>query len=136
MRLDACRTRSRAAAAAVAAALLATTAAVALAGSSITKHQIEVISIPAGQTRTLTVPYPDALKYGNARYSGRVEVLAPPLRADRGRAPNLKQVRIVRAQSVLGGSDYQVRAHNANSVGTAAARLKVTATTVEPLPHG
>jgi hypothetical protein len=43
---------------------------------------------------------------------------------------------IVRAQSVLGGSDYQVRAHNANSVGTAAARLKVTATTVEPLPHG
>ena len=109
-------------------------AAAALAGTSITKHRIESVSVPAGQTRTLTVPFPDALEYGNARYSGRAEIRAP-LPGTKGRTPQLGKVKILEAQSVLGGSDYQARARNSNGAGTAAVRLVVTATTLEPLPH-
>jgi hypothetical protein len=36
---------------------------------------------------------------------------------------------------VLGGSAFQVRAHNGNAAGTATVQLQVIATTVEPLPH-
>jgi hypothetical protein len=89
--------------------------------------------LAAGQTRTVDVPYPDALKYGNARYSGRVTLAAT--RATTGKAPNLKLVEILSRGSALGGSEYQVRAHNGNAPGTAPVRLDVTATTVEPLPH-
>jgi hypothetical protein len=121
-------------AAAIAAAALLAAAAAALATSSITKHETGFISIPAGRTRTLSVPYPDALEYGNARYSGHAQVLEPrPPR--KGAAPDLAEVRIIAAMSVEGGSEYQVAAHNGNRAGTAAVRLEVTATTIEPLPH-
>jgi hypothetical protein len=115
-------------------ALVLCAAAFAATARPITKTNISVRSIPAGQTRTLTVPYPDALEYGNARYSAHVEVLRP-LPGAKGRAPVLTKVRILEKQSVEGGSAYQVRAHNGNVAGTAAVRLSVVATTVEPLPH-
>jgi hypothetical protein len=116
------------------AAVAALAAGAALAASSIVKRHSESTTIAAGQTRTLTVPYPDALKYGNARYSGSVMVLAPKAGV-KGRPPKLAKVRILEAQSVLGGSEYQARAHNGNAAGTAAVRFTVTATTLEPLPH-
>ena len=108
--------------------------AVAIAGTSIVKRHSAAIVIAAGQTRTLTVPYPDALKYGNARYSGHAVVLAPRLGAQ-GRPPTLAKVKILEAQPVLGGSEFQARARNGNAAGTAAVRVSVTATTIEPLPH-
>jgi hypothetical protein len=113
-------------------ALLA--AAAAVAANSVEKKHSESITIAAGQTRTLTVPYPDALKYGNARYAGRAVVLAPKGGA-KGLRPKLTKVKILEAQSVLGGSEYQARAHNGNGAGTAAVRFSVTAVTIEPLPH-
>jgi hypothetical protein len=121
------------AATAVGVAVLIATAS-ALAASSIIKSQIGSIRLRAGQTRTLTVPYPDALEYGNARYSGhvRIKLLAGKRPA---RPASVEKVRILEAESVEGGSAFQVRAHNANASGTAAVELVVTATTVEPLPH-
>jgi hypothetical protein len=126
-------TRRRLAVAATVVALAAT-AVVALAASQVVKHASKVVAVPAGATRTVTVPYPDALEYANARYRGHVSVLAPADSAP-GRAPDLVKVTIVRAGSVLGGSEYQARVHNGNSAGTAAVRISVVATTVEPLPH-
>jgi len=106
----------------------------AVAASSITKHNTGSFSLPAGRTQELSVAYPDALEYGNASYSGRGVVLAPKLGA-KGRAPNLQKVRILYSGSVQGGSSFEVRARNGNPAGTAPARIGVTATTVEPLPH-
>ena len=121
------------AAAAVGIAVLVA-AVTAMAASSITKHQISAISVPAGQTRTLTVPYPDALKYGNARYSGHATIKLRPV-GGKGRPASVTKVKIVKAGSVEGGSEFQARVYNGNAAGTTAVRLYVTATTVEPLPH-
>jgi hypothetical protein len=114
------------------AVLIAATSA--LAARSITKHQTGSISVPAGQTQTLTVPYPDALKYGNARYSGHAAIELRPVGGS-GRPASVKKVKILKAASVEGGSAFQVRAYNGNLAGTTAVRLQVTTTTVEPLPH-
>jgi hypothetical protein len=108
--------------------------AVALAASPITKTNSAQTNISPGRTGTLTVGYPDALEYGNARYSGRWQ-LRPPTPGNRGRAPVLAKVKILSAGSALGGSEYEVKAHNGNAAGTAPVRLFATATTVEPLPH-
>jgi hypothetical protein len=117
----------------VAGALIALLASVsAAAAGSMTKHFYGSKKIAAGQTRTVTVSYPDALEYGNAVYSGSVRVVAV---AGGGRAPDLAKVRILSRGSVLGGSGYQVRVRNTSAHGTAPVRLEVTATTVEPLPH-
>jgi hypothetical protein len=126
------RLRAGAAAAIGVAALIA--AASAPAAGPIIKNQIGSIRVPAGETRTLTVPYPDALEYGNARYLGRVKI---KLRAGKatGRRASVTKVVILKAASVEGGSAFQVRVRNANASGTAAVELVVTATTVEPLPH-
>jgi hypothetical protein len=116
-------------AALAAVALLA--AGAALAATSITKNQIAIMTVPAGATRAVDVPYPDALEYGNARYQGSVRLAfkrpVPP-----GRRPDLKKVRILEAGSIEGGSEFRVRAYNGAS---AAVRVTVTATTIEPLPH-
>ena len=109
-------------------------AASAMAAGSITKHQTGSTSVPAGQTRTLTVPYPDALEYGNARYSGHTTIKLRPVQG-KGRPASVKKVKILESGSVEGGSEFQVRVHNGNAAGTAAIRLYVMATTVEPLPH-
>ena len=125
-------TRPAAVAAIAAAVLIAATAA--LASSSIAKYQFGEINIPAGQTRTLTVPFPDALKYGNASYSGRARLLAPTP-GQKGGRPTLSKARILSSGAVLGGSEYRARAYNGNRAGTAALTLSVTTATVERLPH-
>jgi len=106
----------------------------AIAASSVTKHHTGFFNVPAGQTRMLSIPYPDALEYGNATYSGRDVVRAVKF-GPKLRAPDLGKVRILYDGSVQGGSAFEVRAHNANGAGTAAVRLEVIATTVEQLPH-
>jgi hypothetical protein len=116
---------------ALSAALLVS--ATALAAGSITKTRVGKVRLPAGSTRTVSVPYPDALKYGNARYSGVHVLRRKPFSA--GSPPLLAKVRILSAHSIEGGSLYSVRADNANAPGTAPVELIVTARTVEPLPH-
>ena len=115
----------------LAAALLA--AAVAAASTSVTKNMIGSVDIPAGATRALSVPFPDALRYANARYSGSHRLARKPLAP--GSRPEPAKVAILESQPVEGGSLYIVRARNGNPRGSAAVRLTVIATTVEPLPH-
>ena len=105
---------------------------VALAASSVVKHAVRSVSVRAGSERTVRVPFPDALKYGNALYSGALTLSW----SGGGPAPDLAEVRILEAQSVEGGSLYEVKVRNGNAAGSLAVRVTVTATTVEPLPHG
>jgi hypothetical protein len=122
--------RSAAALAVTAAALI--TAATAIASGSVTDHSSGFFKVAPGKTRMLSISYPDALKYGNATYSGHYVVQAVKSKL---KAPDLAKVTILYAGSALGGSSYEVRAHNANAAGSAAVRIKMTATTVEGLPH-
>jgi hypothetical protein len=115
--------RARSAAALTTAALALAGASGALAAKPIVKHHSRAVTIAAGATRTVSVPYPDALEYANATYSGSVRVTA-------GRR---SQLEILSRGSALGGSLYRVRARN---TGSATLRIEVVATTVEPLPHG
>jgi len=61
-------------------------------------------------------------------------VLAPKP-GTKGRRPDLHKVRIDEVGDVLGGSAFGVRLANDNSIGTAAVRVRITAATVEQLPH-
>ena len=110
--------------------VLLATAATAVA---ITKNAIGLVTIAPGATRTLSVPFPDALKYAGARYSGSHELATKP--GAPGRKPELSKVAILEAQAVEGGSLYLVKAHNGNAPGTAPVRLTVIATTIEPPRH-
>ena len=105
-------------------------AAVAAAAGSIAKNETASVSIPAAATRTLSVAFPDALKYAGARYSGRHELAAKP--GAPGSTPDLSKVRILESHAIEGGSLYRVRAHNGNAAGSAPVRLTVIATTIEP----
>jgi len=115
------RLRWAGAAAIGAGALLAASAAI--AASSVTKRHSGFFNVPAGQTRMLNIPYPDALEYGNATYSGRDVVRAVKF-GPKPRAPDLGRVKILYAGSVQGGSAFEVRALNANGAGTAASGWK------------
>ena len=119
---------------ALVAALALGGAAAALAARSVAKSNTGFVSVPAQQIRSLSVPYPDALEYGNARYSGRWIVRLPPAGTD-GREPKVSAVKALSAGEAEGGSLFRVRVRNENPAGTAPVRLEVIATTVEPLPH-
>lgn len=116
---------------ALALALALAGAAAALASSSLVKHATRSVSLRGRAVRTIRVPFPDALKYGNALYSGAVALSW----SGGGPSPDLAEVRILEAQSIEGGSLYEVKLRNANAAGSVAVRVTVTATTVEPLPH-
>ena len=103
----------------------------ALGARAVVKHARRTVSVRAGATRTVRGAFPDALKYGNALYSGAVTLGW----SGGGPSPDLAEVRILEAQSVEGGSLYEVRVRNGNAAGSLAVRVTVTATTVEPLPH-
>jgi hypothetical protein len=121
-------------AAALVAAVALVGAGAAFAAKSVVKDDTGFVSVPAQQTRTLSVPYPDALEYGNARYSGRWLVRLPPA-GTRGREPKVSAVKALSAGEAEGGSLFRVRVRNDNPLGTAPVRLEVIATTLEPLPH-
>jgi hypothetical protein len=120
---------------AIAAALaLLAVAATAGAASDVVKQATRTVQIAAGKTRTVNVPYPDALKYGNATYSGEVIFLGA-VRGAAGTAPRRGLVSVLDARSMLGGSEYMARIHNANVKGSAPVRVEVVARTLEPLPR-
>ena len=87
--------------------------------------------LEAGGVRTFRVAYPDALKYGRSRYSGRVRILMPAAGAPRS-GPSLQKVHILSRGSCLGGSDFCARVRNSNATGTAAVRVRIRATTELP----
>jgi hypothetical protein len=124
----------RATGAALAAAVALLGAGTAFAARSVVKRNAGFVSVPAQQAQTLSVPYPDALEYGNARYSGRW-IVRLPLAGTKGSEPRIAAVRALSAGEAEGGSLFRVRVRNGNPVGTAPVRLEVIATTVEPLPH-
>jgi hypothetical protein len=96
-------------------------------------HTFRTFALAGGSTRSLEVPYPDALEFGGSKYTGTVRIL-PPGAGARGGRPSLAKVAILRRGSILGGSDYRATVHNQNPPGTAPVRVQITATT--QLPHG
>jgi hypothetical protein len=113
----------------VALLLALTSAGAALALHRITLHNTKTFTLAAGKTQTFKVAYPDALKYGGSTYSGKTQILPP---AKNGAEPTLTKVRVRTRGSVAGGSAFAVKVHNGNPAGTAAVRVRVTATTVLP----
>ncbi len=93
-------------------------AATALAAGGKVLHQSGTYSVAAGKSRSVAVPFPDALEYGGSRYSGSVRILS-----------SSGGFKILSRGSCLGGSEYCVKVHNG---GRATARFKVTATTRLP----
>jgi len=122
---------------AVLAGLAASAALVASAygAATVSKRATRTATVAAGRTKTIYVPYPDALKYGGATYSGSVAIL-PPAAGAHGSAPSLAKVTISSRGEALGGSEYRVVVRNANASGTAPVRVRVTATTREPAKGG
>jgi hypothetical protein len=111
--------------------LLAVGTGTAVAASGTTLHTTKTFSLKADQTRTFKVTYPDALKYGKSKYSGKVQILRPTNGAH-GSQPSLRKVHILSKGSCVGGSVLCVKVRDGNKAGTAAVRVKITATTQLP----
>ena len=117
------------------AGVAATLAVAPLAGAApkpTVKHTTKTFSLAAGKTRTFNVPYPDALKFSNAKYSGKVEILAPATVKSGQKKPDLKKVKVLSMGSATGGSVFRARVRNGNAAGTAPVRVQITATTTRP----
>jgi hypothetical protein len=84
--------------------------------AAVTKSKSKSVTITAGTTKTVVVPYPDALKFGNAKYSCTVKVVT-------GTA------KVVSKGSAQGGSVCQAKI---KATGNGNAKVTVTAKTVEP----
>jgi hypothetical protein len=94
-----------------------------VAVAAIVKSNSKSVNLGARSTKTVTVPYPDALKFGNAKYSCKWKIT--------GVEPG--KVKILSHGSVNGGTACQVKAHNpaAPSVD-AGVKFTVIATTTRP----
>lgn len=110
-------------------AVLLACAASAAAASTYTLYRTHVFSLAGGKTRSLKVAYPDALKYGGSKYSGKVKILPPAAGA---RSPSLQKVHVLSKHSCLGGSDFCVKVRNDNSSSTAPVHVKVETKTQLP----
>src|SRR6266511_3049496 len=85
----------------------------ATAVASTTKTKSKTVSISAGNTRTVIVGYPDALKFGGSKYKCTVKVLSG-------------SIKTLSKGSAQGGSVCQAKLRN---TGQGTAKAKVTATT-------
>ena len=99
------------------AALLAL-ALVAVASADTTKRAAKTVSVSGSSTRTVTVTYPDALKFGGSTYHCSAKVVSGD-----------KDAVTIRRSTVEGGSACRARIRNS---GSRSAKVKVTATTIEP----
>jgi Flp pilus assembly protein CpaB len=86
-------------------------------------------SIPAGTTRTCELRYPDAKKFPRARYAGRAQLLLARRLRPGERQPDLRRVKFLFTGSVRGGTVFRVKVRNRNDARTAAARVRLRATT-------
>lgn len=94
-------------------------------------HNTRTFVLASRTTRTFALLYPDALKYGDSTYSGKVRLRASTGGAHRQR-PSLAKVRVLSSGSCVGGSEFCARVRNGNARGTASTRVRITATTVLP----
>ncbi len=125
-------TRHRAAAALLALlACAAIAAAASAAPSALVKRDMRTVALRPGRTATVNLPYPDALEFGGARYSGTVKILLPPPSA-RGRRPTLHLIKLLSDGPAEGGSLFRVRIRNDNPPGTLPARAVIAALTRLP----
>src|SRR3954447_23490450 len=99
------------------AALLAL-ALVAVASADVTKRSSKTFSVAGGRARTVAVDYPDAQKFGGSTYKCSAKVVS-------GNAGSVT----IRKGSAQGGSECRARIRNN---GSRSAKVKVTATTIEP----
>ncbi len=86
-----------------------------------TKTAHKTVMLLQGQTKTVDVPYPQALKHAGAKYSCTAKASGPA----KGK------VRILSRGSALGGSVCRVKARNRNKFEDPLddARIKITTTT-------
>src|SRR3954468_14123808 len=94
---------------------LFTCAFVAVASASVTKSKSKTVTVDKGKTRTVTVVYPDAQKFGDAKYKCSAVVTSGKASVTKG--------------SAQGGSVCQAKIKN---TGSGSATVKVTAITIEP----
>jgi hypothetical protein len=99
------------------AALLAL-ALVAVASADVTKRSSKTASVAARGARTVAVDYPDAMKFGGSKYRCSAKVVS-------GDEDSVT----IRKGSAQGGSVCRARIRNS---GSRSAKVKVTATTIEP----
>ena len=94
-----------------------------VAMAAIVKSNSKTVTLGARSTKTVTVPYPDALKFGNAKYSCKWQIT--------GVEPG--KVKILSHGSAEGGTVCRVKARNpaAPSID-ASVKFKVIATTTRP----
>jgi hypothetical protein len=106
-------------------------ASAALASSALAAYRFHLkeFSLAPGATRTVSIVYPEALKYAGAKYSGKVQIILPSASQGSG-APKRALVHILRQGSTLGGSEFTVRVRNANAANTVPVRIIVRVTTV------
>lgn len=98
-----------------------------------TLHRTRTFMLAAGKTRTFSLAYPDALKYGGSKYSGNVTRNPPPSCGPRKNpCPRRAKVHVLSKGSCDGGSDFCARVRNSNAVGTAAFAVRLTARTELP----
>ena len=98
---------------------------------TLVKRDMRTVALRPGRTTTVTVPYPDALEFGGARYSGTVKILLPPPGA-RGRRPTLRLIKLLSDGPAEGESLFRVRIRNDNPPGTLPARAVIVALTRLP----
>ena len=104
-------------------------AALAASAQAAYRYHVKEFILAPGATRTVSIVYPEALKYANARYSGRVQIGLRP--ASHGRAaPKRQLVHILSQGSTLGGSEFTVRVRNSNAANTVPVRIIVRVSTV------
>ena len=100
------------------------------AGGTVRRHS-ETVELYDARTITVNVPYPAALEFAGATYSGAVRIIGAPA-AVGGRRPRAALVRVLSDGSAEGGSVFRVRIRNSNPTGTLADRAVITAITVIP----
>jgi len=102
----------------LAVAALFALALVAVASADVTKRSSKTMSVAGGGARTVVVDYPDAMEFGGSKYKCSAKVV-------RGDEDSVT----IRKGSAQGGSVCRARIRNS---GSRSAKVKVTATTIEP----
>jgi hypothetical protein len=90
----------------------------AVAFADVTKKKSKTVSVSGNSSRTVTVTYPDALKFGDAKYRCSGKVVS-------GDDSDVT----IRRSTIEGGSACRARIRND---GSRSVKVKVTATTIEP----
>jgi hypothetical protein len=103
-------------------------AAGALAAAPRKKSVTKTCSVPAGATRTCDLRYP-VVKSARAEHAGFARLLLAPKLRRGEHQPDLRKVKFISTRSVRHGTILRVKVRNGNGATTAAARVRLRATT-------